>query len=65
MEPIRDERRKLVGGEIIFLMGRNGMKALALKGKRVVGLKSIKYKRKWVVHSGETSFYSKTKDRTK
>lgn len=43
MEPIRAEQGKLVGGEIIFLMGRNGRKASALKGKRVVGVKSIKH----------------------
>lgn len=68
MEPIRAEQRKLVGREIIFLMGRNGRKASALKGKRVVGVKSIKqahasvkYKRKPEACSQETLFYSNTK----
>lgn len=68
MEPIRAEQRKLVGGEIIFLMGRNGRKASALKGKRVVGAKSIKHalasvehKRKPEACSQETHFYSRTK----
>lgn len=68
MEPIRAEQRKLVGGEIIFVMGRNDRKAFALKGKRVVGVKSIKhaltsvkYKRKPDACPQETPLYSNTK----
>lgn len=71
MEPIRAEQRKLVGGEIIFLMGRNGRKASALKGKRVVGVKSIKpvlasvtTQKKTKPCSQETPVYSNTKEKS-
>lgn len=57
-----------MAGEIIFLMGQNGRKAFALKGKRVVGVKSIKhaltsvkYKRDPEACSQETCFIATQK----
>lgn len=71
MEPIRAEQRKLVGGEIIFLMVQNGRKASALKGKRVVGVKSIKLVLASVKIQKKTKpclqkmlFYSNTKEKS-